>query len=284
MTTEPDPYRSPSSDVSATSAASLPIEDTLRATAESLYGNRNRLFRALAVPIAVLLALTAIQWTIANGLTSGELGSVVDYASIMTMIILVQLVVWGLLAIACHRALLEDSATRPVDHGGWPGRRQWGYLWRASVVGIPLVLVGSVLSVIVRLGFGFEDYEGLDDVLTHVLLFAALLPFQYLMARLSLVLPAAALLEPMTFGQSWRQTRGMGWRLAAVLLAAPAVMTLVNPLLAIVQSTIFLPVYVISYLFNLFVAIFSIAALSLSYRWFKHRDEELSRSISDPHN
>ena len=282
MTTEPDPYRSPSSDVSATSAESLPIEDTLRATAESLYGNRSRLLRALAVPIAALLALTAIQWAIMNRLSSGDIGIVTDYARFMAMFMLVQLVVWGLLAIACHRALLEDGVTRPVDQGAWPGRRQWGYLWRASVVGFPLVVMGSVLSVIVRLGFGLEDYIGLDDVLTHVLLFVALLPFQYLMARLSLVLPAAALLQPMTFGQSWRQTRGMGWRLAAVLLAAPAVMTLVNPLLTIVQSTIFLPIYVISFLFNMFVAIFSIAALSFSYRWFKDRDAELSRSISDP--
>ncbi len=277
MTQKTDPYRSPASDTSEALPSSLPVKETLLATLNRLVVDRVNVLRALALPVILLLAITGVQWAVVNSGTDGSIEDAVRRSSILTVISLLPLLVWGLLAISCHRVMLRDDDGPTVLDAVRFGRRQIGYLWRAAVIGLPLVLVGSVLFIILRVELGYGESGTLDGFVVSTSTFAVLLPFQYLMARLSLVLPAAALLHPMTFGQSWRETRGMGWRLAAVLLAAPAAMLVINQLISFARADFWLPSYLLSYVLNMFAGVFSIAALSLSYSWIM--DEGLGTGI-----
>ena len=136
------------------------------------------------------------------------------------------------------------------------------------MIGFPLSIVGAVVFVVLRRIFGFERAGLLDELVANALVFSSMLPVLYVMARLSLSQPAAALLQPMSLGDSWRATRGMGWRLTAVLLAAPAALTLILPFLVLGESVQFLAFYVLSYILSVSGTVFTIAVLSLAYGWF----------------
>jgi hypothetical protein len=67
--------------------------------------------------------------------------------------------------------------------------------------------------------------HGIDRALHRYWMLALSVPLAYPIARLSLVLPAMATDDPITFAESWRASSGNGWRIAALLAVGPLLMT-----------------------------------------------------------
>lgn len=96
----------------------------------------------------------------------------------------------------------------------------WRTLVRIVAVGLATATLFFVLAVLfVSLGsFVGQVHELLGEVLAvAAMLLAYLLPFAY-MVRLSLVFPACAVDERLSFSASWSVTRGSTWRLIGALL------------------------------------------------------------------
>lgn len=108
------------------------------------------------------------------------------------------------IAIAYVRRILIDAHDFPLVFGGRTARVIINQIV-LSLIGmlslVPLVIVASLLAAVTA-GFG--------------LLLMFLAPFVALMVvqRFSVVLPAAAVDDPLTFRESWHATSGLGWAMA----------------------------------------------------------------------
>ncbi|GAA0785834.1 4-hydroxy-3-methylbut-2-en-1-yl diphosphate synthase [Roseibium denhamense] len=128
----------------------------------------------------------------------------VDQGALRALSSLLNLVIGFSIAIAYVRRILIDANDFPVVFGS----RTLKVLINQIVLAligilslIPLLIVALLLAAVTG-GLGL------------VLLFAA--PFVALMVvqKFSVVLPAAAVDDPLTFRDSWRATRGLGWAMS----------------------------------------------------------------------
>lgn len=240
---------------------SLPVAGTLREALFNLQMRRARLIRALALPCVLIAAIWVLMWIVIAGARFETL----RYLPVLSFLLIP---LWCLLAVSCHRVLLDDPDQPTVGDGVWLGLRQLHYLFLALVVGIPLVVYGAALPLLVFPRFDLTNPGIFAGYAREALELCLLIPLQYISSRFSLVLPAAALQEPMSLGQAWSETKGNGWRLTAILLAAPVTLSLLYPLFGRLfsESTVLNSTY--NTVTNILAGIFSIAVLSYSYRWF----------------
>jgi hypothetical protein len=239
----------------------LPIADTLRDTTQNLRVRRARLIRALALPSTLIAAVSAVVWF----LISYPRLETLRYVPALSVL---QIPLWGLLAVSCHRVLLDDPDQPTVGDGVWPGLRQLRYILLAIIVAIPVLVYGAALPLLVFPRFDLTNSDTVSRYIMETYKLGLLIPLQYISSRFSLALPAAALQEPMSLAQAWCKSKGSGWRLTAVLLAAPLAYKLLFPL---IDSDVFdhLMVYgIFTTVVQIATGIFSIAALSYSYYWF----------------
>jgi hypothetical protein len=119
----------------------------------------------------------------------------------------------SLIAVSCHRIVLLGETSLPSTWGLYWSTRELGYIGRAFVLGflsrLPTILAGAILFFLSR-----------RPLLSEISL-VTWLAVAYPISRLSLVLPAMAIDQRVTFAESWQLSSGNGWRLAVVLLAAP---------------------------------------------------------------
>jgi len=239
----------------------LPIAGTLREVSVNLRQRRASLFRALALPGALTLALQFGFWFTYSGWMFERWG-------LQVLLALFQGLVWALFAVSCHRVLLDDPDQPTPVEGLWLGSRQIRYVLMAIVVTIPILVYWVSIPWFIFFWFDLNDIVDVPRYVFRAFSWGLLLPLQYLSSRIALTLPAAALRQPMSFARAWSVSRGNGWRLTAILLAAPAAISLLSPFIERPFST--LPVVYAAFgaITSLIVGVVVVAGLSYSYKWF----------------
>ena len=254
----------------------LSIAGILRSTIHDLAEKFPNLVMALALPILLLQVCNATIRMFSKAIGSENIDEAYLIANYFLAISLVSALIWGLLAVACHRVLLNDPQPPTLFNGIWLGRRQVRYLIRAAILGFPIGFSMGVLLVFYQAFFVLyvqtDDSEIPSTYISTLASQVIVLPLHYLIARFSLVLPATALGQPMTFGQSWAETSGNGWRLTCILISAPFVASFLYPIFSTDNPSFFWPSYIASNVITLVAAVIAIAALSKSYDWFMNND------------
>jgi len=163
---------------------------------------------------AYILLLLALNFAIGSSLMPEEGFKTVSYmtepvgepdeGALRGLAAIANLLVGFSIAIAYVRRILIDARDFPLVFGGRTLRVIVNQVVLSLIGGlslVPLVIV-SLLLAAVTAGFGL------------LLLFLA--PFIALMVvqRFSVILPAAAVDDPLTLKESWRATSGLGWAMA----------------------------------------------------------------------
>ena len=190
------------------------------------------------------------------------------------------LVCVALIAISCHRIILTDK-TQAAD--------SWGFYWDADVGRYILALIGTSLLLmlvaiililpVLFLAFLLALVVGDSMVLTVGLSIAMLAPLSYLMARISIVLPARAVGDKSSFETLIRLSVNNGWRL--VLTTVVPIYVMGFAYIPIEQwlgrqdgSGLLLP----DYLYFVFTSLVTISLLSCSYRRLLEINQPMAES------
>ena len=228
--------------------------------------------RALVLLIALSVALDYSKFLFFDRQAIDWIGNYLMFSAV------VQSLIWTLVAIVCHRVMLDDP-DQPTMLGGLSlGFRQIRYIGYAIVVGLPTFVYMIILVTVIWDYFGFEELSLKDLYLRELISLAIYLPMLCLAARFSLVLPAAAMQERMSFKNAWLETRGNGLRLTAILAAFPVFYSFVFPLLSKYFPLEGYARMEFFRIIKLSIGIFCVAALSRSYHWFMNNDLGLDES------
>ena len=230
---------------------------------------RNAFARHLSIPFVVLVILGILE--------SSAL--VLDAGWIFLWTVLVaHLWAWIVFAVICHRlVLLGPAALGRVAPLRWSMRETRFLLRSAAVWLIAMAITGTCMAAI---AFGGVPMFRETDApwRTWLLVFLSMLPACYLVARLSLVLPAAALDRKVGLGWAWNLSSGNSARLFLVIGLLPWIFSAPAYLLDVPAGSAAASVGV-TILGTLLLTV-EISALSLSYR--ELTKDELSTSLPPP--
>ncbi len=206
----------------------LPIADTINEAYRSVLGNFGAWFRimlgpaVLAVPMAAIgqMMIQAEQVQLAeSGLTGPEAATAFLQAAWPGLLIgnLLSLIPYVFFAVAWHRFLLLGEQPGSPAAAVWPAARHFRFylftLLLIVVVAIAGTFVGLFGALVAALLSGAAG-EGALQLPLFLLIFMITL---YVAARLQFAFPAMAVDEHYGFLDSWRNTRGQGWRFLFVL-------------------------------------------------------------------
>lgn len=209
----------------------------LKSAGQELARNRIKLARALAVPAATILLLTAVS---------------VDDTAITIAQVLIEFVAYLLMAVMIHRYILHPSS----EH-------RYGDCWISvglyalSSIGIGLIAgVVAIPFVLVHLFALKAQWPQVE--------FLAYIPAMYVLARLSLLLPHFAIGQSADMRQAWNWSRGNGWKLTITLVGIPYAL---NHAAILITEPLPLPAFEIAYTtLWIPITILEIALLSVAYR------------------
>lgn len=209
---------------------------------------RREFARALAFPLAAM-AVLMLGWYF----TSDNLP-----AWAMWLVCLAYGALFTIFAVACHRlVLLDPRRVRP----GWSWREFRFVFWLLGVYLVYLAVWLPVWTVMVNV-----THDMPPDWTRQ----PAVIPALYVVARLSLVLPAVALDRDVSFKWAWTLTRGNGWRLVVVVGVLPWA---ISQLLGLLYRATPTPIETIALtLIGITLFAVEIAALSISYRELTRED------------
>lgn len=206
--------------------AKVPIMDDIVPLYTSVLGQPGLLVRLTGLMLVILVVLDLVialhlqRYTPAELQALFERGSIEIFGPILLQLV-VTLYVTTKYAVRWHRySLLGQDEYNFADIA--PRPRDWRYFGYGLLVGLSL---GVVLSLALTLFSGVAAAGGGTSSLLVIVLVVATF---YTIARLSLVFPGAAVDAAVTLGDSWRRTRGNGWRIMLLM----AVTTLPVGLLA----------------------------------------------------
>lgn len=219
------------------------------------FGNIGIFARALAIPIFAM-SVTVIFWR----------GQVTALSAALQLLLALWWAGWfTLFAITCHRlALLGPDGVPPFGHLRM-GQRELGFLGRllALTVAVPILAFVGVYLILATL---FPDVRmGVESTgISPWLGWAVFLAVIYFLGRWSLVFPAAAMDQPISFATAWAYSRENGWRLAVLVGFIPAALEIARSLLLRANATAF--ELVLNVLIGYALLAAEIVALSLAYR------------------
>ncbi len=136
---------------------------------------------------------------------------------------------YTLFAVTWHRLVMLGPEIAPPSYALVWGRRHWRFLGYT----LAFALAGAVATLVV-LGVAAPLMAAPEA--GQLVLVPLVIIIGYLMTRLCLVLPAAALDEPYQLRHSWMHTRNQGLRLLSILVLAMIPIVLVMMLIAGVLS------------------------------------------------
>lgn len=195
-------------------------------TAFSVYGfvfsRLPHLMRIAGAPFCVLVG----YWLVLTyGLGWGDPGSAPGIQHIVFFLLGLWLIL--ILAVRWHRlTLVDDCGLGPFKI--LPGMREWRFLGRLLLISLAVAVFALTVFWILALsvlplleGRSADPQEPL--IPTILVSMFQLTAFSFALARLGLMLPAAALDRPLSIAESWNATRGYGpqFFVLIVLVDAP---------------------------------------------------------------
>lgn len=238
----------------------LNVIETLHNAIVWTWHQRRAIAARLAVPLFVLLPLCGVASYYVTGATD----------SVKLLFIVGYLMLFVLIAVNCHRAILmDDDMPKLMGMPMW-SMRETKYV----LVLIVIAVIAAIASLVVMLpavflGIGLKS-SSLSANLTNIaptiewaLKQLSWLAAGYVKARFVLMLPTIALNRRISFAEAFRLSRHNGWRLFVVVLLLPAAMTWLTGLLLRDGATVIEHVLVMM-LWGALLLI-ETAALSLSY-------------------
>ena len=135
-------------------------------------------------------------------------------------------------AVAWHRYVLLEE----FDGGlfpRWRGDRVRAYLGRIFVVGLIVILAAIGASIVIGIVVAATQSMGMAVLLGIGLVFG----ISWLAARIDLVLPAAALGERMTVGESWAATRPVSSQILLPLVVVTLVVGVLQQIVLLVLGS-----------------------------------------------
>lgn len=228
--------------------ATLPIVYLFKEAIDLLWQKRTQVIK-MFLPIVVLLAF--IDWATRNLLSLDDLSLKAAFIALSSLFSV-------LLATASHQFTLLPEQQRNYTQviRIW-GLNEFRYLLRTLQISIlALILFMLVMLALMLIGDNPE--------LAYVAAFVALVPTLYILSRLSIVLPEAALGKATSLKRAWGLSEGNGVRLCLVVFLIPILS--MSPFLALFLVDSFLLSYIAA--LGLYVTtLISLVALSLSYRF-----------------
>jgi len=172
-------------------------------------------------PWLAIMAICILAWIVGilvNGGGASPPQALVGGAGLVPLLVIVIAMALAVptIFVGWHRGIQRgERPAQPIaiDSG------VWGYIGYSLLIGITLVLTVGFFALIATVIAGITT--GLGDGPMSLERFAALAPFlplavvpyYILLGRFSLVLPAVAIGQTMSLGESFKKTRGNTWRL-----------------------------------------------------------------------
>lgn len=209
-------------------------QQTLSGAWQLFWGQKRTWFDVAVVPLILLMALDLLLLpdpTPIAGLTTqtaeAQSGEVMGFLGSVLLYILLSLAIWAMFAAAWLRLCLGLTPT------GIPGLSFSAIDLRVLGAAIRLLLVLFVGFAVVMIVFGSGVLaRGLTSTNAITFAFLALIAMAPILARLSLILPAAATEQSSRFADAWRMSKGNGLRLAFLLTGLVVLCYIANYLLA----------------------------------------------------
>jgi hypothetical protein len=229
--------------------------------------HRKAFARALAIPLALLVAYTVAWYYLAAPYLP-------QFA--MWLVWAMYGLLFTIYAVTCHRLVLLDAESvakrwRP----GWSWRETRFFLWVACIWLILMAGTWVILTVAVNAWMYIAGSHGDGfEFVPHALKIVAL----YVFGRLCMLFPATALDRNANLRWSWELTRANGWRLLVIVGGLPFALTFLVDLLYRDEATTVEWLIVSVVTFALLAV--EIAAISLSYRELTKDEPQLSTTAT----
>jgi hypothetical protein len=204
------------------------IGSIIREAVSLLWNHQRRFWQLLALPVA-LTTLFALgeYWFLSD--VPPKVSRLVGW-----LLKLTNLLIFSFFAVACHRfILIGRHAVSESGTSCWLRREFKFFRWLILITGFSVMgalVTNEAISGLVGAFIGEEFLEGqlvgslrgLTITMPYwAMLF--LIPYGYLMGRLSLLLPAITVdLQP-NLRSAWGQSRGYGWQMALLVGLIPCV-------------------------------------------------------------
>jgi len=215
-------------------------------------------FKTILEAFSVMLTNLSSLWKplLLTGLTMIALGTVL-FPNSFEMIFIYKIIygiVFVIFTITTHRVVLLGKESVSFYGLSWK-KREWIFV----LYSIGIYIFITILTLIFSPIFIWLASSGIPYLMIIVML-----PILFLFVRLSILFPAISI-EYKNIDWSWAMTvtENNGWRLMAVLLIVPMI---VNMLINYI-SGISLPLNILAETITVFLLIFEITALSLSFKY-----------------
>ena len=212
----------------------LPVWGTTAHTYRFFWAER-RQFWLLAVPaIAVVSLLSALaEWSVAAAaaeridiLIERPRFQELPLSAIMLSALATIAGIWAYVcySVAWHRSYLVPGENVTIGSCYQWNRRQWRFLWAlvkiAIIMALAWMLILVAFAMATGVGAGGVGGFGMASIgpAAMIAMLAAFLLLGAAYARLTVLLPAAAVDEALSVGQVWALTRGNGWRLLGIII------------------------------------------------------------------
>lgn len=208
----------------------------LRHVVAQVFGNLGQAARLTLVPTflpaAILLALF-MSWGVSFNAVGdpfadpGPNASVNDGVVFLAVLggVVVSVITYCWAAVGWHRfVLLEEYGNGVVPN--WHGPYIMSYLGRAFLIGLFAVAVSIAAMIVIGIVIGILQ----STAVAFVLLTGFTLGLTWLITRVGLILPAAALGQKMSFGESWEATKPVASHMLVPLFFISLAMVILNQL------------------------------------------------------
>ena len=205
------------------------------------FGQAARLTMLLTfLPMALLLLLFLQAGPSGNGFPGGQMaprgpmgpddmGQMTNPGLLFLAVlagIVVSAITYCWAAVGWHRfVLLEEYGNGIVPK--WHGSKVLSYLGRAFLIGLVVVVIAFLTSLLLAGAVMAIPSQGFAFILAT----GWVLGMTWVITRIGLILPAAALGQPMSIGESWQATKPVATDLLVPLLVIALAITLLNELI-----------------------------------------------------
>ncbi len=225
---------------------------TVRDAMVCVWRYRGVIFLRLSIPMLLFVLI----WTLASRMPPEAPDA------IKLLFVGLEFMLFSLFSVACLQVFLQGSNVAPRFGVMRWGRRESRFLLALIALYIVITLTAVALTTVA--GVIATNFVLLEVETLRWLFYLSLIPTLYILARLFLLLPAAAIGNRLKPAEAWHLTNGNGWRLAVVLGGFPWLLVVVRDQALPPNGP---PVAFAAYgLLGVILMVFEYAALAVCYR------------------